>query len=163
MKKKHGYSSKLTWLHTVYDWKSTKHNSIQKSVFQTLIFKPPKTDHQVLQKQQLNGARHSWFSKTLGQTIEAKETTKHKHLAQFTPSAPKYWTRHLIWFTNFKSGSKISSWKGPWTYRRNCLPGPVYATSAGYFENLLICIFHFHPLKRGDAIGKTDEDILPSS
>lgn len=107
VKKKHGYSSKLTWLHTVYDWKSTNHNSFQKTAFQTLIFKTLKTDHQVLQKQQLNGATHSQFSETLGQNIETEKPTPHKHLAWFIP-------RHMIWFTNFKSKSKISSWKDPW-------------------------------------------------
>lgn len=142
MKKKTWLFSKIDVATPVYDWKPTKHNSFQKSAFQTLIFKSPKTDPQVLQKQQLNEATHSPFRETLGQTIETKKPQHHTNIWWGSFKA----LQDMIWVTNSKSKSKIR--KNPWTYRRNCLPGAVCATLAGHSENLFICFFHF---KRGDV------------
>lgn len=56
-----------------------KQNTIQ---FKRVSFntQSPKTDHQVLQKQQLNGAIHSQFSETLGQTTETKNSLHHTNI-----------------------------------------------------------------------------------
>lgn len=91
VKKKHGYSSKLH--DNTQFMTENQQNTIQfKSVFWTLIFKRPQNRlPRNLQKQQRNEATHSQFSETLGQTIETKKTTKHKHLTWFTLSTPKYW------------------------------------------------------------------------